>query len=159
MKLTFRRIWLLALLGSLTLFTGCTVEKSITPVKVVLFAPFEGRYREIGYEMLYAARLAFTEVGADPSQVKLIPVDDSGTLITAQQHAAAIALDPQVRLVITAGVIATHADVLTEFGDLPVIVVGSWHPTANQMDNIFRLTSADAAETPDITSDTAFVSY
>lgn len=159
MKRHFHRFCLTVIFTGLLMITGCALDTSVTPVKVVLFAPFEGRFREIGYEMLYAARLAFTEADADPSQVRLIPIDDGGTLVTAQQHAAAIALDPQVQIVITAGLMGTHPDVLTEFGDLPVIVAGSWRPPVDATGNVFYLASAEAAELPVLSSDSEFVSY
>lgn len=152
-----------ALCLCLILVSGCAVNPSAAPVKLVLFAPFEGRYREIGYEMLYAARLALAESGDAAAQVRLIPIDDGGIRVTAQQHAAAIALDPQVQLVITAGVVATHPDVLAAFGDVPVMVAGNWQPTDHDpavqtADSRPRFyLTAESVATPVIMSDTDFV--
>ena len=41
----------------LGVFAGCTGQTEPPPV-IALFAPFEGRYQEFGYDALYAARLA-----------------------------------------------------------------------------------------------------
>jgi len=62
--------------------------------RVALLAPFEGRYREIGYNALYAARLAFTESGF--ANVELMPIDDGGSVVTAVLRARALTHDPQV---------------------------------------------------------------
>jgi hypothetical protein len=49
----------LALLGVCVLLPGCAFPGSVKPtVKIGLSAPFEGRYRDLGYEVLYAVRLA-----------------------------------------------------------------------------------------------------
>jgi len=49
-------------------------------VKIGLVAPFEGRYRPIGYEAIYAARLAIREVnargGINGRRVELVALDD-----------------------------------------------------------------------------------
>jgi ABC-type branched-subunit amino acid transport system substrate-binding protein len=52
------RLCLVLLLAS-TLLAGCAFPGSVKPtVKIGLSAPFEGRYRDLGYEVLYAVRLA-----------------------------------------------------------------------------------------------------
>ncbi len=44
------------------LVAACTFPGSVKPtVKVGLSAPFEGQYRDLGYEVLYAVRLAIRE--------------------------------------------------------------------------------------------------
>ena len=73
-------------------------------VKVGLVAPFEGRYRAIGYEAIYAARLAIREInsagGVSGVRVELLALDDSGDPVMAIEQARKLALDPQVLAVI-----------------------------------------------------------
>ena len=45
------------------LVTGCAVNRTAEITRIALLAPFEGRYREVGYDLLYAARLALREGG------------------------------------------------------------------------------------------------
>jgi hypothetical protein len=100
-----------------------------TRPRVALFAPFEGRYREIGYNALYAARLALADLSLET--VDLLPVDDGGT--QAVTHAAALAHDPLLMAAVVLGYDGTSPEVLAAFGDIPVLVVGDWgaQPTAN----------------------------
>jgi hypothetical protein len=141
------------------MITGCAISRSAAPVKIALFAPFEGRYREIGYEMLYAARLAITEAGADASQIELLPIDDGGSLTNASDHAAATALNADVQVVITAGFTATPPDVLATFGDLPVLIIGSWQITDEAArENTFILSSREVRSAP-LESDTEFIAF
>lgn len=92
--------------------------------KIVLLAPFEGRYREVGYEALYAARLAFADY-ADLS-VDLLPLDDGGSAALAQERAAAIRRDPIVRGVLLLGPHSTTEAVQATLDPLPSIIVGYW---------------------------------
>ena len=73
-------------------------------VKIGLVAPFEGRYRPIGYEAIYAARLAIREInargGIDGRRVELVALDDRGEPDKAITAARQLALDPQVVAVI-----------------------------------------------------------
>jgi ABC-type branched-subunit amino acid transport system substrate-binding protein len=80
------------------LVTGCA---SVAPVvKVGLIAPFEGRYREVGYDAIYSARLAVREIneagGIGGYRVALVALDDSSDPEQAQQAAASLAIDPDV---------------------------------------------------------------
>ena len=124
---TMRTLVSLLLLG---LLAGCATHDA--PQRIALFAPFEGRYRELGYAALYPARLALSDAGQ--AQVELLPVDDGGTIATAMQRAQAIQQDPQIQAVIVQGYMATHPDVLAILADLPVIIVGDWGtpPTSPQ---------------------------
>ncbi len=73
-------------------------------IKIGLVAPFEGQYRSIGYEAIYAARLAIREInargGVHGYRVELVALDDRGepdrAIIAAQQ----LIIDPQVIAVI-----------------------------------------------------------
>ena len=69
-------------------------------VKIGLAAPFEGRYRAVGYEAIYAARLAIREINAAGGiggyRVELFALDDSGDRALAVEQARKMAIDPQV---------------------------------------------------------------
>lgn len=47
----------------LVLLTAC-VPKLPRVIKIGLVAPFEGRYRYVGYDAIYAARMAVQEINA-----------------------------------------------------------------------------------------------
>lgn len=104
--------------------SGCAVGKTKRPVRVALLAPFEGRYREIGYDALYAARLALSEAG--PPDIELLAVDDGGSSRAAAERARALAHDPRVVAVVVLGYDAAQEDVQRAFSDMPVIIVGEW---------------------------------
>jgi ABC-type branched-subunit amino acid transport system substrate-binding protein len=69
-------------------------------VKVGLVAPFEGRYRDVGYDAVYAARLAVREANGDGGKrrvrVELVALDDSADVQLAEQVAASLVIDPDV---------------------------------------------------------------
>jgi ABC-type branched-subunit amino acid transport system substrate-binding protein len=80
------------------LLSACS---SIRPVvKIALIAPFEGRYRNVGYEVIYAVRLAVREANAAGGvagySVELLALDDSGDEGMAVEQARKVAADPQV---------------------------------------------------------------
>ena len=81
------------------LFTACV--PSATPMKLALLAPFEGRFREIGYNALYAIRLAFDD--AKPRNIQLLAVDDGGSVESAVARVKALNLDPAVAAIIALG--------------------------------------------------------
>jgi hypothetical protein len=122
----------------LLLLTSCAIVHTPARVRIALFAPFEGRYREVGYNALYAARLALAESGAD--QADLLPVDDGGSLAPA--HAAALANDPLVLAAVVLGYDATTPETLAAFGDVPVVVVGDWGAKPLN-DHVFILSNPD----------------
>lgn len=110
--------------------TGCSPTQQ--PSRIVLLAPFEGRYREIGYDAIYPARLALE----NNTQVELLAVDDGGTIETAIQRAKAIENDPLVIAVVVLGPYASDSQVQPALGDLPTIIVGNWG-VQPQSDNVF----------------------
>jgi ABC-type branched-subunit amino acid transport system substrate-binding protein len=69
-------------------------------IKLGLVAPFEGRYRDVGYEVIYAVRLAVREAnargGVAGHTVELVALDDSGDPVMAVEQAHKLALDPLV---------------------------------------------------------------
>lgn len=87
----------------LIILTACAASTQPI-VKIGLVAPFEGRYRAIGYEAIYAARLAIREInaqgGLNGRRVELVALDDRGEPAQAIEAARQLALDPQVIAVI-----------------------------------------------------------
>ncbi len=82
----------------LLFLTGCA---SVSPVvKIGLVAPFEGENRAVGYDVIYAARLAVREIneagGIGGYRVALVALDDGGDPELARQTAVSLALDPGV---------------------------------------------------------------
>jgi ABC-type branched-subunit amino acid transport system substrate-binding protein len=82
--------------------TGC---QSVDPVvKVGLVAPFEGRHRALGYDVLYSARLAVREInaqgGINGTRVALVAIDDSGNPEFARSTANSLVIDPGVVAVV-----------------------------------------------------------
>lgn len=118
--------------GLLVIFmlVGCTSVPAVT--RIALLAPFEGRYREIGYDALYAARLALQDAGSD--HIELLPIDDGGTPTSAVDRARALHADPQVAAVILLGYAATAPPTLAALQDIPYLIVGNWdaQPAGNR---------------------------
>ncbi len=88
---------LLALvLASCSLAAGSTAPV----VRIGLVAPFEGRHRGIGYDVIYAARLAVREANAGGGiqgyRVELVALDDSGDPELAVRAARSLTIDPLV---------------------------------------------------------------
>lgn len=94
---------------------GCTASPVV--VKVGLVGPFTGRYRDIGYDVIYSSRLAvrqFNENGRSGDiRLALVALDDFGDKETAEKNAQALALDSKV-----------------------VVVVGHWLPETTEIARI-----------------------
>ncbi|MBK8028561.1 MAG: hypothetical protein IPK17_03430 [Chloroflexi bacterium] len=116
------------------------MTRTPTMYRVALLAPFEGRYREIGYNALYAARLAFTESGF--ANVELMPIDDGGSVATAVLRAQALTHDPQVIGALILGYQAADSQVQAALEDIPAIMVGRWTET-RAADNVYILSAAE----------------
>lgn len=129
-----------ALLAALMLLglSGCAAAGAGAPLRIALLAPFEGRYREIGYDALYAARLALQD--SAQNGVELLPIDDGGSAASAADRARALALDSATQAIIALGYDAAQAVTQGAAGDLPVIVVGDWNVTASPA-TVFLLTA------------------
>lgn len=89
--------------GFLTLtLSACGVLPAGTApvVRFGLVAPFEGRHREIGYDLIYAARLAVREWngrgGVGGYRVELVALDDGGSPELAVRAAESLTIDPAV---------------------------------------------------------------
>jgi hypothetical protein len=132
-RLTFYPIFCL-LLGA------CAVSKAEPISRIALLAPFEGRYREIGYNALYAARLALQDSGL--TRIELLPIDDGGTTDSAQDRARALTGDSLVKIAIILGYAPTDANVQLAFGDIPVLIVGHWGAQP-QTTSVYMLANPD----------------
>jgi hypothetical protein len=124
----------------ITLLCGCAVIKTTPVVRVALLAPFEGRYREVGYNALYAARLAIAEM--PDTAFELLPVDDGGTPERALERAHALVLDKQIVAAVVIGYNPASSETLAAFGDVPVLIVGNW-TLAPESDTVFLLSRPD----------------
>ena len=125
MSKLINRAWRAMPLICLSILLGaCAVVRAPEHVRIALFAPFEGRYREVGYNALYAARLALAESRNSKGSVDLLAVDTGGT--EAANHARALAEDPLVMEAVVLGYDGTSPEALKAFGDIPVLIVGDW---------------------------------
>jgi ABC-type branched-subunit amino acid transport system substrate-binding protein len=84
------------------LIQGCA---SVDPtVKIGLVGPFEGKNREVGYDVIYSARLAIREInengGIGPYRLALVALDDGGDAEMATETAASLVIDPGVMAVV-----------------------------------------------------------
>jgi ABC-type branched-subunit amino acid transport system substrate-binding protein len=84
------------------LLGGCN---SVAPVvKIGLVGPFEGAQREIGYDVIYSARLAVRQInttgGINGYRVALVALDDGGDVELARETAESLTLDPNVVAVV-----------------------------------------------------------
>lgn len=92
--------WLTASLGLSVLGLAACIAVTRPVVKIGLVAPFEGRYRDVGYEVIYAVRLAVREANAAGGvagySVELVALDDAGDPAMAAEQARKLAVDPQI---------------------------------------------------------------
>ncbi len=69
-------------------------------VKIGLVAPFEGQYRYVGYDVIYAVRLALVEANQDGGVggygVELVAYDDGGDPAVAPEQVGKLDVDPEV---------------------------------------------------------------
>ncbi|MBN1430631.1 MAG: ABC transporter substrate-binding protein [Anaerolineae bacterium] len=111
-KRSFTLLSLGCLLAAMLFLAGC-INAPPRTLKIGLVAPFEGRYREIGEEVIPAARLAVRQfAGLDTYadvRIELVAYDDAGDPQQAIEQARRLAVDPEV-----------------------VAVVGHWRSTTTQ---------------------------
>lgn len=111
------------------LTTGC---RSVPPtVKIGLVAPFEGRWRDVGYDAIYAARLAVREANERSSvagyRVELVALDDGGDAGAAHEAVRTLAADPELMVAMGHWLPATNeavAQLYDELG-LPLLTLGA----------------------------------
>jgi ABC-type branched-subunit amino acid transport system substrate-binding protein len=85
----------------LPLLAACAFPGTVRPtVKIGLVAPFEGRYRYVGYDVIYAVRLALVEANRDGGVagygVELVAYDDGANPNAAVEQARKLDVDPAV---------------------------------------------------------------
>ncbi len=90
--------WWMAVLLALA---GCSLPGSTRPVvKIGLVAPFEGLYRAVGYDALYAVKLAVRQRneagGVGGYMVELVALNDGNDPTEAALQAREMAVDPAV---------------------------------------------------------------
>ncbi|MFQ5409468.1 MAG: ABC transporter substrate-binding protein [Anaerolineales bacterium] len=118
---------------SALILTGC-VSSTRPVVKIALVAPFEGRYRELGYEVITAARLAVREANASapPSSpmITLVAFDDQGDPVRATEQARKVSADDEIVAVVGHWLEETSAAAVPVYTarQLPVIVTASAVP-------------------------------
>ncbi|QPC80891.1 hypothetical protein G4Y79_14360 [Phototrophicus methaneseepsis] len=128
-----------AFLIALLALTGCTISSTPKVPEVVLLAPFEGRYSELGYDALYAARLALSHSTQD---IDLTALDDGGSVTSAVSRAKAIANSDQTRIILATGPFATTEAVQVALGNLPMLIIGGWHTTPSRQ-GVYILSSEE----------------
>lgn len=143
-----RRLQLWIYLIGMMLISSCAVVQSGSVVKIALLAPFEERYRDIGYNALYSVRLAIAD--SQQQDVHLLAVDDGGTVESAVDRMQALNLDPSVKAIIVLGQFASHPDV-QQVNDKPLIVVGQWGHDNTDSETLM-------AHHPDISQDGILIS-
>lgn len=113
-------LWLGALLMGTLLATACAVTRPTA--KIGLVAPFEGAHRQVGYEAIFAVRLAVREAnaagGVAGHTVELVALDDQGDPARAIEQAHKLSLDPQVYVVLGHWLTATTAAAAPEYARL-----------------------------------------
>ncbi len=109
--------WLLPIL----LLAACSSAALAPPGKIALLAPFEGRERQLGYELLTSARLALQD--AARTDLTLLPVDSGGSVADAVSRVQALRSDPLVLMVVLAGTYASDAQTLAALADLPSLLI------------------------------------
>lgn len=85
----------------LLLLVSCAFPGTVRPtVKIGLVAPFEGRYRYVGYDVIYAVRLAVREAnaagGVGGYSIELVAYDDAADPMMALEQARKLSIDPEV---------------------------------------------------------------
>lgn len=94
---------LLAFCATIVIASGC-VSRAPRVIRIGLVAPFEGRYREIGADVIPAVRLAIREWAAGYSRggivFELVAYDDQADPALAVEQARKLAADPDVAAVI-----------------------------------------------------------
>lgn len=117
------------------------------PRRIALMAPFEGRYREVGYDALYALRLGLADSGSDMI-VNAIDISREPDL-----RIYAAYRDPTIIAWVMAGPQLAQQDIhisLRSYITLPALVLGSWG--APQIPNVYFMTPSDVSIGPAVVS-------
>jgi ABC-type branched-subunit amino acid transport system substrate-binding protein len=134
-------IWLLAISGLASACGPIALTRPVT--KIGLVAPFEGEQRPVGYEALYAVKLALREQnerdGAAGWNVELVALDTSNHVDLAFRQALALAVDSDVVFAVSISEPASRALIQAQFAKLniPAIVISFPTTTTAQPDPNF----------------------
>ncbi|NLE44590.1 MAG: ABC transporter substrate-binding protein [Chloroflexi bacterium] len=100
-------------------------------IKIGLVAPFEGQYRYVGYDVIYAVRLALREVnssgGAGGYRVELVAYDDMGDPESAVEQARKLQIDSDVLAVVGHFRHATTEAAAPVYNDAGIALVAPAH--------------------------------
>jgi len=132
--------------------SSCAIVRGDSIMKIALLAPFEGRYREIGYNALYGVRLAMQDSGT--ADIHLMAVDDGGSIESASDRIQALNLNSDVEAIIVLGQFSSHPSV-QQANDKPLIIVGNWGHELADDDTFIASNSAISDQTLDIQTITA----
>ena len=132
------------LLAGCTLWGGRLVPYSTRPVvKIGLVAPFERRYRTLGYEVLYAVKWAIRERndagGIAGTAVELVALNDNDDPAESALQVKKLALDADVMGAIGPFSPDTLADASRSYSEsgLPAIVFATCTPSVQALDGVF----------------------
>jgi ABC-type branched-subunit amino acid transport system substrate-binding protein len=141
-----KNFWVL-ISGFCLLLFAC-VPSTKPSLKIVHIGPFEGRYRDVGYEVTYAMRLAIREANAKGGvggyTIEFMEFDDSGDPELAKRQAKKAATDPLVVAVLGNWLSATTQPTAAALANdgLPFVAVS---PATELPASTFRLWNRDSA--------------
>jgi ABC-type branched-subunit amino acid transport system substrate-binding protein len=143
--------WVALVFFLLLLLTSCVVPRMRLPgavrptVKIGLVAPFEGRYRYVGYDVIYAVRLALREANAAAGgagySVELVAYDDGADPAMAIEQARKLAADPEVIAAIghfREETTSAAVSIYVETG-IPLVAPAVFSPALTDDADIYRL--------------------
>lgn len=143
-------LWLMLALG--LLLAGC-VPTTPHVVKIGLVAPFEGRCREIGSDVIPAARLAVREwaaqhpttPGSPGLAFEIVAYDDQGDPQQAVEQARKLAADPAVEIVIGHWRDDTTQAALAVYDEAGIPVVTFAYKPLDAVGTVYNLAPAQQA--------------
>ncbi len=132
----------LSLLLTLSL-SGCAVTVTRPLLKIGLVAPFEGLKRPIGYQVLYAVKLAIHERnqagGVGGYLVELVALNDNDDPLAAIQRAQEMIVDPDVMGVIGYFSSATAGAAADEYHQAGLALISPTASARVDYAEVFRL--------------------
>lgn len=126
------RVLQLLALANLCALTACLPPALPRVIKIGLVAPFEGRYRYVGYDAIYAARLAVREINAAGGvggwSLELVAYDDRADPELARTIARNLVIDPDVVAAIGHYRQANTEVASTIYAEagMPMLAIGAW---------------------------------
>jgi ABC-type branched-subunit amino acid transport system substrate-binding protein len=130
------------------LLTACHFPGVVQPtVKIGLVAPFEGRFRYVGYDVIYAVRMAVREAnaagGVGGYSVELVAYDDGADPAMAVQQVRKLAVDPTVVAAVGHFRVGTTSAALPSYAEAGIPLVApavlasasAW----GEFDHVYRL--------------------